>query len=705
MIKILNNMKRIVFLFFLTISCAGVFAQEPQITLKGNTVTVKGDRLTPVKGKHHVWEIDLRNGQEVFHLVSENRSKVDYYLSGNFVNYTLSRKNYNSKIIPYLQNSGQFYESAHLVLYRDSLPVTISVNNEPIATFQLKQRKTYQQYSLIGDSIYYVGDTIKLDTVQPNKTDVTINNISISLKNNNREIELIDGIVTDSILQGKDSVNCHILINVEYADGKKETTDVNSIQIKRKESTKWTFLYIVGGLIVLVIFSVFFIKKVVIWVDKKKRHSLLGISLHQKEHSDNRNTNDEESHGDTANDNTGSSSGDSQGDHSQSSQDEGGEVKEYIRQINELKSKIKELEKTPSQIIPDSTTLRDRIIELEESERAKLEEIDILSSENTDLKEENKNLQDQISAITSDNVSKKDLRNKIEELKGDKNKLIREKQSKERELTEARKTITSLETKVKEKDDKISETKKQKDEAESNLRIEKNTTVALQNKINSFSRQTYYLYAIDDTLQAVDNSLKSLFANVHDENLMKRLAQPVLSGTAGLDAGLESYMTEWKDTVYNNQILFFGSEVISMSDESVKEKLTDFLEQLALRDSFGKLVRLYLMTNVGWINEKMVEAGFDVDAIQILFARFKNLFQLFNIDISYPHLFVDKFDSSLHKDNMRCEIFNYFEPSEELLKQLKNRDNENLIVDVTRIGIPNSKNPTRRNAMVSLPNF
>lgn len=206
-------------------------------------------------------------------------------------------------------------------------------------------------------------------------------------------------------------------------------------------------------------------------------------------------------------------------------------------------------------------------------------------------------------------------------------------------------------------------------------------------------------------MQAVDSSLKHLFTDVCDENLMKRLAQPVLSGTAGLDLGLESYLNEWKSSVYDNQNQFFGDDVLNMTDDSVKEKLAEFLEQLALRDSFGKLVRLYTMTNVGWINEQMVKTGFNVDAIQTIFARFKNLLALFNIAISYPRLFVDKFDPNRHKDNMRCEIFNYFEPSVELLAQLKTRENENLIVDVTRIGIPNSKIPARRNAMVSLPNF
>lgn len=700
-------MKKLFVFIILTISFFDGFALElHKIKLKNTSVTVEGDRLIPVSGEQQMWEIDMSKEQEVFQLVSENSSKVNYKLNGYHVNAVPGG---DLNTIPYKNDNKSFYGSAHLVLKKDSLPITISVDNKVIATFRLKRRVTYQKYSFTDKKIFFIGDTINVQKDKLNNTDVAISGFSISLKKDNNEIRLKDGIVTEAIIGDRDSVNCNLLITVEYADGKKDPQVIYDIQIKRKEYAIWKILSVVGGFIVVVVFLVFCIKRrrkgKGIGVEEKKHHSLLGIFRHKKEHRDNRNQSDEISHVDTNNIN--SSLGDFQVEHSESLQDEGVEVviKAYIDQIKELKSKIKELENTPSQMTTDSTTLRDRIIELEESERAKLEEIDILSSENTSLKADNKTLQDQINAITSDNVSKRDLRNKIEELKGDKNKLIREKQSKERELTEARKTITSLETKVKEKDDKITETKKQKDEAESNLRIEKNTTVALQNKINSFSRQTYYLYAIDDTLQAVDNSLKSLFANVHDDNLMKRLAQPVLSGTAGLDAGLESYMTEWKDTVYNNQNLFFGSEVISMSDESVKEKLTEFLEQLALRDSFGKLVRLYLMTNVGWINEKMVEAGFDVDAIQTLFARFKNLFQLFNIDISYPHLFVDKFDSSLHKDNMRCEIFNYFEPSEELLKQLKNRDNENLIVDVTRIGIPNSKNPTRRNAMVSLPNF
>ena len=172
-------MKRIVILIFLIISCANVFAQSlHKIKLNGTTVTVEGDRLIPVKDKQQEWEIDLRKDQEVFQLVSENQSKVTYVLSGKFVNTSDG----DFQKIPYLKNSNNFYETARLVLKRDSLPVTISVNNEVIATFQLKQRRTYQKYTPTRNRVYYVGDTIKINKEQPITTDYTITNVDIFLK-------------------------------------------------------------------------------------------------------------------------------------------------------------------------------------------------------------------------------------------------------------------------------------------------------------------------------------------------------------------------------------------------------------------------------------------------------------------------------------------------------------------------------------------
>ena len=545
-------------------------------------------------------------------------------------------------------------------------------------------------------NVFYVGDTLRI-IKKDTKNSIPIKKFSFQIKTGNKKIEVNDSIIHEAMIGSNDSIsNCQIICVAEYEDAHKETKETKNI-IKIKSYKDETNYIIISSIIILLVSfgGIYF------WRQKKHIVNTKSESAHGGSESINKGN--ESSHIDipTKYDSLESY----QVDHTSASNETGADVliKENISQINTQKSRIAELESM--QDVANISELQDRIKELEESENAKLDEIEELSAEKNRLVNEKNDLQARLDEITSDNVSKKELRNKIEELKDEKNKLIREKQNKERELVDARKSITNLESKVKEKEDKITEINRQKDEAESNLRIEKNSTAVLQKKISSFSKQTYYLYAIDDAMQAVDSSLKHLFTDVCDENLMKRLAQPILSGTAGLDLGLESYLNEWKSSVYDNQNRFFGDDVLNMTDDSVKEKLAEFLEQLALRDSFGKLVRLYTMTNVGWINEKMVAAGFNVDAIQTLFARFINLFTLFNIEISYPRLFVDKFDSNRHKDNMRCEIFNYFEPSEELLAQLKMRENENLIVDVTRIGIPNSKTPARRNAMVSLPNF
>lgn len=687
-------MKKIQLIILLAITFCNSFAQQlHEIKLKDATVSVTGDRLNLVAGKKNVWEIDLKTDEEVFKLISENKKKVDYVLNGKFV---LADDTYR-QTIPYLKDNKNFYNSARLVLKRESLPITISANGNVVATFQLKMK--YQEFEIPKKNVFYVGDTLRIIKKDNPKNGIPINKFSFQIKNNNKIIEIKDSIIREDLLGSNDSIsNCQIICVAEYNDAHKETKETKNI-IKIKSYKDETNYIIISSIIILLVsfWGIYF------WRQKKHIVNTKSESAHGGSESINKGNGNESPHIDipTKYDSLESY----QVDHTSASNETGADVliKENISQINTQKSRIAELESM--QDVANISELQDRIKELEESENAKLDEIEELSAEKNRLVNEKNDLQARLDEITSDNVSKKELRNKIEELKDEKNKLIREKQNKERELVDARKSITNLESKVKEKEDKITEINRQKDEAESNLRIEKNSTAVLQKKISSFSKQTYYLYAIDDAMQAVDSSLKHLFTDVCDENLMKRLVQPILSGTAGLDLGLESYLNEWKSSVYDNQNRFFGDDVLNMTDDSVKEKLAEFLEQLALRDSFGKLVRLYTMTNVGWINEQMVKTGFNVDAIQTIFARFKNLLALFNIAISYPRLFVDKFDPNRHKDNMRCEIFNYFEPSVELLAQLKTRENENLIVDVTRIGIPNSKIPARRNAMVSLPNF
>ena len=707
---------------------ANTFAQvSGTIKLTGNQVTIESVKVIPITGESNVWEIEPTEEELCFQLLSGNADYVVYTSDKKNIKY-IDNNNVTKETttIPCKKRNGQltgtFFQSAQFVINTKILPVKIFNGNTTIAEFRVKEpQKKYQEFSSLERKEFLVGDKIEI-TPDSDKGDIPIKSITVYVKKDHNTSKILqDGIITEECLNGKDSILRDIRFEIRYKDDTVKEEEYKGIKLK-KTSDDWSLWIVVGicAFALLIIILLYIIRKNKIakpdTTNKIKKPNLLKKLLFGSKRDE---VESPALPSDEANQNTQSGT-DVRGDSNllggftlenrSANQDSSSGTEVVIETLNKI---IKELEDKNKQLessllkneSSDIGNLRTRILELESSEKDKLDEIDELSKENSNLKEEIRLLQEQMSSVTSDNASKKDLRKKIDELNTEKNKVIRERQNKERELIDARKTITALESKIKEKDDKISEINKQKDEAESKLRIEKNSTAALQNKINSFSKQTHYLFAIDDAMQAVDNSLKHLFTDVRDENLMKRLAQPVLSGTAGLDAGLESYLNEWKNSVYDNQKQFFGDDVLNMSDNSVKEKLAEFLEQLALRDSFGKLVRLYLMTNVGWINEKMVVAGFNVDAIQTLFARFKNLFTLFNIEISYPRLFVDKFDSNCHKDNMRCEIFNYFEPSEELLAQLKMRENENLIVDVTRIGIPNSKTPARRNAMVSLPNF
>lgn len=685
-----------------------------EIHFKGEVITITGERLKKVDRENSVWEIDLKN-DEAFKLVSDHKEVVSYKFSKMCVQGHTGKVWKSFYEIPHRKDTlgrklAPFWKTTVLRLSKDSLPLDLHANGKKIATFRLKMQAQYQIIEKLDKKEYSEGDPIGLLKSEESANTIKIVDETIKLVSDNKHsYELKENVIIEGLIKEGESTIYNIIVSVSYSDKTKKEFNLGSIVIHKKKGaisngldighywdqiTPWVYYFIIGIFLVVLVLCRKQIHKY--WEKNCLRvRSYFEKTDDTEEHSNN----DQE----TTIDKFQIGHDDTISEDKPNQQDVG-----YQECIQTLNRRIRDLENQLENLSGDALdikSLKERIEELEKSENAKLDEIDELSNENATLKQEKKCLQDRLDNISIDSTSKKDLRNKIEELKDDKNKLIREKQSKERDLADARKNITNLEGKVKEKEDKIAEINKQKDEAESNLRIEKNSIIVLQKKINSFSKQTYYVYAIDDAMHAVDSSLKYLFADVRDENLMKRLAQPVLSGTAGLDTGLESYLNEWKNSVYDNQKQFFGDDVLNMSDNSVKEKLAEFLEQLALRDSFGKLVRLYLMSNVGWINDKMVAAGFDVDAIQTLFARFKNLFTLFNIEISYPRLFVDKFDSNRHKDNMRCEIFNYFEPSVELLTQLKNRENENLIVDVTRIGIPNSKIPTRRNAMVSLPNF
>lgn len=383
-------------------------------------------------------------------------------------------------------------------------------------------------------------------------------------------------------------------------------------------------------------------------------------------------------------------------------------------EINQIKISLDEAHSTIENLKTENVTMQQNIDTLEHQKNNLNTQVNTLQQNNVSLQEkvdslqtERDDLSEQVNTLQADNENLVDQINGVnQELRSEKAKYVELKGFHSREIRELSNQISFQNQTIQEKEKVICEVNAKMATLREDMRIAQNKCIDLQKQISSFDRQTYYLYKVDDVLVRADKMLQNAFLNVHNDNLLRRLVNPIVSGTEGLDSGMETYLEEWRTKIYDNPSLFFGTDVLKLSNEEVRQKIiTDFLENIALRDSFSKLVRLYLFTNVGWINDQLVSEGFDVDTIQTLFVMFKNLFIDLGIGIVYPHLFIDKYDERLHKDTLRCDVFTLFVPPVELQSKLKTREYEDVVVDITRVGIPTSKLSSRHVALVSLPIF
>ena len=383
-------------------------------------------------------------------------------------------------------------------------------------------------------------------------------------------------------------------------------------------------------------------------------------------------------------------------------------------EINQIKISLDEAHSTIENLKTENVSMQRNIDTLEHQKNNLNTQVNTLQQNNVSLQEkvdslqtERDDLSEQVNTLQADNENLVDQINGVnQELRSEKAKYVELKGFHSREIRELSNQISFQNQTIQEKEKVICEVNAKMATLKEDMRIAQNKCIDLQKQISSFDRQTYYLYKVDDVLVRADKMLQNAFLNVHNDNLLRRLVNPIVSGTEGLDSGMETYLEEWRTKIYDNPSLFFGTDVLKLSNEEVRQKIiTDFLENIALRDSFSKLVRLYLFTNVGWINDQLVSEGFDVDTIQTLFVMFKNLFIDLGIGIVYPHLFIDKYDERLHKDTLRCDVFTLFVPPVELQSKLKTREYEDVVVDITRVGIPTSKLSSRHMALVSLPIF
>lgn len=371
-------------------------------------------------------------------------------------------------------------------------------------------------------------------------------------------------------------------------------------------------------------------------------------------------------------------------------------IEELNKTIGELETKLYDAQSKESEAYGTIDKLRALINNLQNT----VNSLQNLKNENDKLTKENVELlkiRDTVNYVREKNRKCVVEIQKMKDTAKDKDKLI---QTLSVNLESAERSKAS-------KDKQIKDLNAEKDRLNQYLKDEKQASEDLHQKIKGFSKQTHYLYLIDEALCNIEKMLPIAFGNVTDETLRRKLIDPIVIGTPGLDEnGMESYKIMWREEVYDNQVKFFGKNVLQLTDGEVMEQLREkFIENLALRDSFNKLARLYLFSNVGWLNVKLVETGFDVDAIQTLFIDLKNLFNRFGVEIAYPHLFVDAFDEIKHRDSHRCDIFSIFSPNHEIDAMIHTKEGECLIVDLVRIGLPKSKTVTRRIPMVSLPNF
>lgn len=489
--------------------------------------------------------------------------------------------------------------------------------------------------------------------------------------------------IPTKLIGKKGDINVSLqLVSPEIPNKKIDLDGEYTVEIKDNDNL---LSFIIGGAILLIVL----IPILLTYRRKKKKEVSESEDKQGKTEEDKLFQDEKEKEVDRNKDDTQESGEGIKTDNAPSGEDKSTEGEEILK----LQSKIKGLE----EIIKNHTAHNQ-----EYQKAIKDRDVQI-----TKLNNRIESLSKQIVEYQKDHTDKKELREKINDLNAKIKALVNSSAKDKKELRECQSRLSSSESSKNAKDKRIGELTEEREKMSLRLAEEKRKGDILRNAVNNYSKQTHMLFLIDEALSIIDDSLNDCFQNVKSDIMINRLVNPIIYGTPGLDeGGVETYRDSWRKDIFDNPTKFFGKDVLMLSNDEVELTLREkFIEPLAMRDSFNKLVRLYLFTNVGWINEKMVEAGFDVDAIQTVFVEFKNLFSRFGVEVAYPHLFVDKFDDIKHRDSHRCEVFSLFEPTEAIRSFIHSQQGEDLIVDIVRIGLPQSSVSARRIPMVSLPNF
>ena len=263
--------------------------------------------------------------------------------------------------------------------------------------------------------------------------------------------------------------------------------------------------------------------------------------------------------------------------------------------------------------------------------------------------------------------------------------LIQEKDTLEAKMTKEKE---DLEVKLKEEKDVLeAKLNNEKEELQTKLTKEKDAIQELLDTEKDIHHQDLqklhnyleeYIKGIRTTFNLVSESLMQ--ANKGNDAMMKKIISDIVDN--------RTYSLDYFDEKLQGVLKDAESAETMKSVEEVKAALSVVFEDCLKEDDptwLDVLVRFYSYTQVRFLSDKLADLGIDVSRVVTAFQSTVVLLHQFGIEISYPKLFVDNYDSERHDQKQVLNILSYLPGIENDIRE-QIGDNEKLIVDLRTVG-------------------
>lgn len=270
-------------------------------------------------------------------------------------------------------------------------------------------------------------------------------------------------------------------------------------------------------------------------------------------------------------------------------------------------------------------------------------------------------------------------------LQEQKSLLIKEKDDLEAKMTKEKE---DLEVKLKEEKDVLeAKLNNEKEELQTKLAKEKNAIQELLDAEKDIHHQDLqklhnyleeYIKGIRTTFNLVSESLMQ--ANKGNDAMMKKIISDIVDN--------RTYSLDYFDEKLQGVLKDAESAETMKSVEEVKAALCVVFEDCLKEDDptwLDVLVRFYSYTQVRFLSDKLADLGIDVSRVVTAFQSTVVLLHQFGIEINYPKLFVDNYDSERHDQKQVLNILSYLPGIENDIRE-QIGDNEKLIVDLRTVG-------------------